>query len=469
MAKVLKAKTVDLKARKTKLIIFICLIVIGAGFLVNTIRRGSAVSNYRYGAQLLKQGDYRGAIEKLQKAADYWPHGWWFHDANNKLLYCKLNSGENIDKLLLNKKGANKNILSTGGITLKILLGVILLGVPAVFILIKLRAQKKKKEEEYLSYIQNVGKKVRANMSPVSLEKTKNDFSSVEDYQEYIKYHKEGEFVKLAECLIAEYYLKESPDNVEYITKTVESYKILLKEYTNSIYGEEITYKLANFNFFRLHNYDEAIEAYKRIIEKYPDSKWIKIAEARMNLIRDNSDHERKPLTIYVMAERLYENKKYDKALDEFRKVVAKFPDSTLADDALYAIGDIYMYKMNKTNEPIKEYQRIIADYPKSRYAANAQYKIGECYRKNKQIAEAINSYKTFIENYPNADFADYAYYYLAQSYEQEKNLKEAKVLYEKLIANYPASMWVVVATSRLYVLKDIVKDNTNDSGQAGT
>ncbi len=449
-------KKISLKSKKLRLIVFILLFLIILTFIVNGLRKRKAINSYRQGIELLRWGNYETAIEKLQKSMNFWPRGWWYADAQKKLFYCKLNTGEDIEKLLVGVRVVGQEGKVAENITLKILFFFILIGIGFV---VFIRIKKKKKIQQFTYYIQSVGKRIKTNLPPICLESSKDGFSSVKDYQEYVTYCKEGEFVKLAECLIGEYYMKDYPDAVDYLDKAIESYKSLLNNYPNSIFAEEILYKLANLCFFRLNDYDEAIKGYKTIIEKYPETKWVKIAKARVGLIEDNSDYGRQPLSIYISAEKYYENKKYEKTIDEFRKVISKFPDSNLAGDALYAIGDVYIYKINKPESATREYRQLIDKYPQSKYAPNAQYKIGECRRRLKKFAEAISEYKKFIDNYPDSDFLDYGYYYLAQCYEHEKKPNQAEKFYQKLLDDYPGSIWVVVATSRLEVLRGANKD----------
>ncbi len=440
------------KSKKLRLIASIMLITIILFLIINGIRNKRAVNNYRNGIEFLRRGEYEEAIKKLQKSVDFWPRGWWFDDAQKKLFYCKLNLGENIENILSIKTiGKEENEVAKSIILM--ISFIIFVG-----IIIFVRTKKQKKYQQFISYIKNVEKGIKENMLPTGLDSSVDGFSSVRDYEAYINYYKEGGFVKLAECLISEYYLKGAPDRMEYINKTINTYTKLLSEYPKLVFADDIQYKLANLYFFRVNNYEEAIRAYQNIIEKYSDSKWIKIASSRVNMIVNNSDYGRQPLSIYITAEKYYENKQYEKALDGFRNIVSKFPNSRLADDALYAIGDMYMYKINNLVAAVSEYQQILKKYPQSRYAPNAQYKIGECYVKLKKFSDAIGEYKKFIDNYPNCDFLDYAYYYIGQCYEQEKKFSQAKKFYQKILDDYASSIWVIVAKSRLDVLKDMTE-----------
>ncbi|MFH1784739.1 MAG: tetratricopeptide repeat protein [bacterium] len=450
------AKKFNLKSRRSKIILIAvvsCVILFG---FISTLARRRATHKYELGVMSLMQGDYESAIKYFSHSTKVWPDGWWFEDARSKMLYCRVNTGENID-LLLGESG--KRSKESSLVQNFIVIIVALLVIAGVGFMLSIRAKRKKKAQQFLQYIQNIGKRIKSNLPPTCLEKAVDGISSVEDYREYIKHYKDGEFVKLADCLITEYQLKSNLESVDSLNSAVEAYRNLLRDYKDSVFAEEVLYKLANISFFRLNDYNKAVSSYKSIIEKFPESKWVKIARSRVNLVQDNSDYERQPLTMYITAEREYESKKYDKAINSFRKVIEKFPHANLADDALYSIGDIYMYKINDPVHAIREYHQIIESYPQSRYAPNAQYKIGECYRRLKEFANAIGEYEKFIQDYPECDFLDYGYYYLAQCYEQEKELLKAKNLYQKLVNVYPGSMWVVVATSRLEVLKDINED----------
>ena len=68
----------------------------------------------------------------------------------------------------------------------------------------------------------------------------------------------------------------------------------------------------------------------------------------------------------------------YDRAIVAFQKFLATYPDSSLADNAQYWLGEAY-YVNKAYPEAQAAFQRVVDKYPQSRKLADALLKIGYC------------------------------------------------------------------------------------------
>jgi tol-pal system protein YbgF len=113
--------------------------------------------------------------------------------------------------------------------------------------------------------------------------------------------------------------------------------------------------------------------------------------------------------TAYQTAFNLLKDGQYDRAIVAFQKFLAAYPDSQLADNAQYWLGEA-----NYVNKAFPEaqaaFQRVIDKYPQSRKRPDALLKIGYCEYELKQwdMAKATLSQVT-------AQFADTPAGHLAQ------------------------------------------------------
>ena len=78
----------------------------------------------------------------------------------------------------------------------------------------------------------------------------------------------------------------------------------------------------------------------------------------------------------YQAAFELLKNGQYEKAMASFQQFLVTFPDSALADNAQYWLGETY-YVTRNFPEALKAFRRVVEKWPESRKLADAWLKIG--------------------------------------------------------------------------------------------
>jgi tol-pal system protein YbgF len=86
----------------------------------------------------------------------------------------------------------------------------------------------------------------------------------------------------------------------------------------------------------------------------------------------------------YQAAFTLLKDGQYDRAIAGFQKFLASYPDSSLADNAQYWLGEAF-YVNKAYPEAQAAFQRVIDRYPQSRKISDALLKIGYCRYEMKQ------------------------------------------------------------------------------------
>ena len=121
--------------------------------------------------------------------------------------------------------------------------------------------------------------------------------------------------------------------------------------------------------------------------------------------------HE-KEILYFTDAFQLTHEKCYVDAIHKFQKLVDDFPESDLADDALYNIGLCY-YEMNQFQKSIEVLEEMIDKYPDAtitalengnefgKTSAKAYYLIVQCYIGLDNIKKA-ESYIPILKQYRN-------------------------------------------------------------------
>jgi len=109
------------------------------------------------------------------------------------------------------------------------------------------------------------------------------------------------------------------------------------------------------------------------------------------------------PEEAYRMAYNDYLKGNYDLAVESFRLYRQQFPDSPLADNALYWIGECY-FSMKRFGEAIDTFNTLILTYPKGDKVAAAYLKKGISFMEIGKKDEALAVFKLLVTKYPLQD-----------------------------------------------------------------
>jgi len=109
-------------------------------------------------------------------------------------------------------------------------------------------------------------------------------------------------------------------------------------------------------------------------------------------------------------AIRNHSEDEYDKALDDFKMLVAKYPKSNKVPEALYAMAVIYANKKKEYSKAESVYTKLAMDYPDDATAGSAAYQRARIFAQHlHQPDSAIAAYEYVLKRYPNAAYASAA------------------------------------------------------------
>lgn len=106
--------------------------------------------------------------------------------------------------------------------------------------------------------------------------------------------------------------------------------------------------------------------------------------------------------TLYDETLALYREGRYEEALLGFKNFVQRFPQSDLADNAQFWIGECYM-SMNQYEQAIHAFHEVEIRYPKGNKVPNAMLKQAMAFLKVKDAIAAKIVLKKLIKNYPDS------------------------------------------------------------------
>ena len=111
------------------------------------------------------------------------------------------------------------------------------------------------------------------------------------------------------------------------------------------------------------------------------------------------------PRTLYDAAYQDLTRGNHGLALMGFQEMLAKFPDSELADNAQYWIGETY-YAQKDYAAAWREFDKAVSTYPKGDKVPAALLKAGFCQIETGDKAGARASFKKLQERYPQTEEA---------------------------------------------------------------
>ncbi|MDK1031881.1 MAG: tetratricopeptide repeat protein, partial [Planctomycetia bacterium] len=97
-----------------------------------------------------------------------------------------------------------------------------------------------------------------------------------------------------------------------------------------------------------------------------------------------------------------------DRGIGAYQELLAHYPASAGAVDALFEVGG-YHTKKNNFDDAIKAYRQFIYNYPKDARVAEARLAIARCYVEKKDWHKALDAYQSYLNKFPDAEQADFA------------------------------------------------------------
>jgi tol-pal system protein YbgF len=110
----------------------------------------------------------------------------------------------------------------------------------------------------------------------------------------------------------------------------------------------------------------------------------------------------------YEDAFNLLRNQKYADAARKFNSFLQQFPDSDLAPNAYYWLGESY-YVTQNYQVALESFQKLLGKYPESGKAADALLKLGYCQLELRQAQAGERTLNEVVKRYPGSNVANLA------------------------------------------------------------
>jgi len=216
------------------------------------------------------------------------------------------------------------------------------------------------------------------------------------------------------------------------------------------------------------------------------------LAAVEEDLVRDSDayddvapESERAPAIAYKAGELFYVHNQFGEARCRFEEVVARWPNSPMAQYSANLIIESYLAvkdwaaveqaaarlqsdkvgqsvalaaslqkfklggRFNRAQELMEQrkyeqaaalYSALVAEDPRHEFADKALYNAASCYESARRFESALRLYERLYANYPRSEFADDALFRVAYNAENTYDFEKAVDRYELLVEKYPKS-----------------------------
>ena len=209
-------------------------------------------------------------------------------------------------------------------------------------------------------------------------------------------------------------------------------------------------------NFYNQRKWDRAIEEFEKVPDNFPSSHFA--AEA-----------------VYYIGLSWEERDDLAKAADAYQKLVDRYPYSDRIKDAVkqefnianeFASGSkIKIWgipALSGQDKAIELYQHIVKNAPFGSYGAEAQFAIGDVYKKQGNFEDSQKAYQAVVDDYPQSDLVSKARYQIAavsmeaskQSHSSEQYAQRAIEEFEGFKSSFPEDKQAVEADESIKVLR---------------
>jgi outer membrane protein assembly factor BamD len=174
---------------------------------------------------------------------------------------------------------------------------------------------------------------------------------------------------------------------------------------------------------------------------------------------------------LYELGESELARRRYEQARENFRRIVERHPNSTLAPRARFLVGEAF-YREGEFDQAIEEFEGFLAFYPRHQIADLVQYRLAMAYYDQMKpveqdqtiTARALEQFKTLLREYPESRYATDALariditrgrlaqkeVWVAAWYLGQGNAVAARQRLELVLLEYPRTLVVPEALWRL-------------------
>lgn len=215
-------------------------------------------------------------------------------------------------------------------------------------------------------------------------------------------------------------------DAAEY-KKAIEAYQKFLEDYPDTVYNDYIQYQLG-MTWLKMENLDSAVLAFRKLLKDYASSQLIDDAcyflgmayfrkgdfsAAKLELekfLGDYKDSTYRLQSLFLLGESLSNLGEFKSAIEVFNSVIKEgSSQEILRQKAEYEIAHVYA-SLGDDTQANKRLSDFVARYPDSQLAPDVLFWLGQSYAQKKNSVSGHKYFERLVRNYPDHELASDTY-----------------------------------------------------------
>ncbi len=272
--------------------------------------------------------------------------------------------------------------------------------------------------------------------------------------EELVKHHPKSDYYPYALLALGRVYSEQDKDK-----KALQMYARAQKTSDNKDIKAESVFRIAEHHF-RNNRFESSSTAYQELIENYPKHRrsgeaglragWamhnagsykraLKYAEKNINRLGDSDDTDAGSLAewMYILANCLRQLDEYKESLEQYRKLLKRFPSSRFTNEALYEAA-LASYLLKDYDHSLELARRVDIDKAPA-IAEKFYWLLARAYSESGQEEQARKYYKLITVEYPESKLACESAYRLGYRLQEKGECDKASEYYRMIIKKFPS------------------------------
>ena len=222
----------------------------------------------------------------------------------------------------------------------------------------------------------------------------------------------------------------------------VDAFEKFLQDYPRSEYSPDAALGLAQALTAEAM-LERSVQAYHDVMVRYAGSAADQEAEKALAELRANGVEvaEMSPEELFERGRNLFRTNQHDKAVETFKKMLEREPDSSNRPEALFRSG-VSLFNIGRRGEAAVLLDKMVRDYPADQRTPEALYWLGRSYSKLGDGERAVKTLAKILDRFPDSDWADDALFLTGNIYREAADMKKALQFYGQLTQEYPDSKY---------------------------
>ncbi|MDD5129341.1 MAG: tetratricopeptide repeat protein [Candidatus Omnitrophica bacterium] len=225
--------------------------------------------------------------------------------------------------------------------------------------------------------------------------------------------------------------------------KAEEIYSRILKDFPDSSFADYALYQ-SGLSQLKRSDYESAIATFKLLPNSYPQSKFLENSDYLLGVVyfdkqdfissseilaRFQNKFKESRLSaqaVFMLGLSLLNLGKVNDALNIFKDIPRKYPQELeLIQKAEYEVADCY-YRLGQEKEALKRFKLLRAKYPDSKLAPEIMWWLGQYYYRLNDLSLAARYFGSLAKDFPDSSLSGDALYALGLIFKDENNLDQA-------------------------------------------